>query len=71
MDQAKMVEAAVGPAAFASEPRVIERPLTVPRREGSTELLVAREMLMNTCRCGERGDGMGRGGEGGQEGVSR
>lgn len=64
MDQAKMVEETIGPAAFASEPIAIERPLRVPRWEGSTALLVARETLMNTC-CdggeGKREGGRGRG----------
>lgn len=55
IDQAKAVEEAVGPAAFASEPSVMERPLTVPRSDGSTALLVARETLMNTYWRGGKG----------------
>ena len=59
MDQAKAVEETVGPAAFASEPSVMERPFTVPRLEGSTALLVARATLMNTWWGGNTGDKRG------------
>lgn len=60
MDQANMVEAAVGPVALASEPSIIDSPLTVPRLEGSTALLIARAKLITTCCCREMEDGKGK-----------
>lgn len=60
MDQAKMVEAAVGPVALASEPSIIDSPLTVPRLEGSTALLIARAKLITTFCCEEMTDRKGK-----------
>lgn len=68
MDQAKMVAETVGPTAFDSEPSVMARPLTVPRCEAGTALLVAREMLVITC-CGG-GGGRGGGNRRGRGGVA-
>ena len=48
MDHAKIAEKNAGPAAFASEPSIIDSPLTVARREGSTALFVASAMLMKS-----------------------
>lgn len=68
MDQAKMMEKIVGPADVASDPSIIERPLRVPRWEGCTALLTAREMLVNIClgreRLGAAQGGMVGGGRG-------
>lgn len=46
-----MLAKTVGPVAVASEASIIERPFAVLRWEGSTALLIAREVFMNICCC--------------------
>lgn len=74
MDQANVLAKAVGLAAVASEASVIERPLIVPRWEGSTALLIARAVFTNICGWGRGGvqcEGeWGRGGGREAKGVS-
>lgn len=65
MDHAKAVAQTVAPIAVDKEVSIIDRPLTVPRWEGPTELLVAREMTVNTY-FGGKGEGGQRGGGKGQ-----
>lgn len=67
IDQAKIVEKAVGPVAVAIEHSIIVRPLRVPRSEGSTALLIARDRLMNNC-CWREGTSVGDG-AGAEEGT--
>lgn len=48
MDHAKIAEKNAGPAALAKDPSIIDSPLTVARRDGSTALFVASATLMKS-----------------------